>query len=376
MRSKSNAFRVLILPSSSVDTERIALQMQDYPFLPAFTAKNLDSCIIASSEEILKFADMVAKFPGVDSVLVGKKVDNLDVAAIEIKDMIMKLAEKKDKYAIKVRCLDSECNETDVSMLLTSKCIDLLSPLGFKLSERDAKLRIDVAVASNLLFVSYIQKAGLGGKEFGSAGKAVIMFKGDINCLLATLYLLKLGFYPILVAAIDVRSASKTIRQIVENACLVREYIPVKEFYLHLIPVRIDCLSDRVEIRHGYLREVAELVASANSAVIIATGITMDNATPSILSIYHKSKFTVVHPLLSMDKQDISKVAPSFFGEHVKPITSDPLGSKISKEFGEETLKEFALLSVRSSVSIKLANRSLYNTSLDEAMDKLQAAVK
>lgn len=286
-----------------------------------------------NGEDYHEVVKLVKKIFGIQNfspaIKVGRDVEEVKRTAIEIFNEIA-----TDGMTFKINTRRSDHNfEYDTNQLndiLGGTILDNFPQVKVQMKQPDITLRVEVR--SDGIYLSYEQIPGAGGLPVGTAGKGLLMLSGGIDSPVAGYLALKRG---VDLEMVHFYSPPYTSEQALNKAKELTAKLAPYVGKIRFIQVPFAEIQETVkkDVPAGYLMTIqrrfmlrlCEKIAEQRHALAIFNGESLGQVASqtmeSMAAINDVTSMPILRPVVSMDKNDIIKVAEEIdtFNLSIKP---------------------------------------------------------
>lgn len=286
-----------------------------------------------NGEDYHAVVKLVKKIFGIQNfspaIKVGRDVEEVKRTAIEIFNEIA-----TDGMTFKINTRRSDHNfEYDTNQLndiLGGTILDNFPQVKVQMKQPDITLRVEVR--SDGIYLSYEQIPGAGGLPVGTAGKGLLMLSGGIDSPVAGYLALKRG---VDLEMVHFYSPPYTSEQALNKAKELTAKLAPYVGKIRFIQVPFAEIQETVkkDVPAGYLMTIqrrfmlrlCEKIAEQRHALAIFNGESLGQVASqtmeSMAAINDVTSMPILRPVVSMDKNDIIKVAEEIdtFNLSIKP---------------------------------------------------------
>lgn len=286
-----------------------------------------------NGEDYHEVVKLVKKIFGIQNfspaIKVGRDVEEVKRTAIEIFNEIA-----TDGMTFKINTRRSDHNfEYDTNQLndiLGGTILDNFPQVKVQMKQPDITLRVEVR--SDGIYLSYEQIPGAGGLPVGTAGKGLLMLSGGIDSPVAGYLALKRG---VDLEMVHFFSPPYTSEQALNKAKELTAKLAPYVGKIRFIQVPFAEIQETVkkDVPAGYLMTIqrrfmlrlCEKIAEQRHALAIFNGESLGQVASqtmeSMAAINDVTSMPILRPVVSMDKNDIIKVAEEIdtFNLSIKP---------------------------------------------------------
>lgn len=286
-----------------------------------------------NGEDYHEVVKLVKKIFGIQNfspaIKVGRDVEEVKRTAIEIFNEIA-----TDGMTFKINTRRSDHNfEHDTNQLndiLGGTILDNFPQVKVQMKQPDITLRVEVR--SDGIYLSYEQIPGAGGLPVGTAGKGLLMLSGGIDSPVAGYLALKRG---VDLEMVHFFSPPYTSEQALNKAKELTAKLAPYVGKIRFIQVPFAEIQETVkkDVPAGYLMTIqrrfmlrlCEKIAEQRHALAIFNGESLGQVASqtmeSMAAINDVTSMPILRPVVSMDKNDIIKVAEEIdtFNLSIKP---------------------------------------------------------
>ncbi|HIW88621.1 MAG TPA: tRNA 4-thiouridine(8) synthase ThiI [Candidatus Ligilactobacillus excrementipullorum] len=286
-----------------------------------------------NGEDYHEVVKLVKKIFGIQNfspaIKVGRDVEEVKRTAIEIFNEIA-----TDGMTFKINTRRSDHNfEHDTNQLndiLGGTILDNFPQVKVQMKQPDITLRVEVR--SDGIYLSYEQIPGAGGLPVGTAGKGLLMLSGGIDSPVAGYLALKRG---VDLEMVHFYSPPYTSEQALNKAKELTAKLAPYVGKIRFIQVPFAEIQETVkkDVPAGYLMTIqrrfmlrlCEKIAEQRHALAIFNGESLGQVASqtmeSMAAINDVTSMPILRPVVSMDKNDIIKVAEEIdtFNLSIKP---------------------------------------------------------